>query len=116
MAVPNASDNLHSYHTWRKELTTLPPETIVRWIDEKKLPGATVSDDIKRGQTFMLGKTRRGMFSHDATEASMVYLATQCSRNGKLFKRSWRPTVEGVAGWLENGQLEIIVPNPNPNE
>lgn len=108
MSVPKASDDFHGYHSWRKSLEPLPPETVVRWIASEPYRGSLASDDIKQGQMFLLGSTRKGLFSPDATKASMVYLATQCTRTGRPYKRTWRPSVEGIAKWLEEGKLEIM--------
>lgn len=108
MSAPKASDDLHGYKAWRRSLQPAPMSTIIRWVDDTKYSGSTQADDILKGQMFILEGVRDPLFGVNECDADKIYLATQCTKTGKKFKRTLSVSVEGVARWYLEDKIEIL--------
>lgn len=106
MAIPSASTDLYGYKAWRNSLVPFNNGTIFRFM--KKYDDCSVSDEIKEGSYWIITGLNDYRMSWDKTEAGKSYRLVACTSTGKLFKRHFGMSVEGIAKWLDEGMVMIV--------
>jgi hypothetical protein len=109
MLDPKVNEDLFAYTQWRSTLVPISVGAIVCWIDEKKYTGSTQRADISKGQCFKVIKVREPLFRKPPfVIGDMVYDMVQCSKTGKEYKKIIAFSIEGIARFIENKQMEIL--------
>ena len=104
---PRASEDLHAYNFWRRNLEPLPEGTVIRF--DEMWRGVVMRDDIKAGTYFRLDGVREPLFYRSKMyPADMVYKMRQVSKTGKEFKRTGDFNVEGIASMIMDGKVTVI--------
>lgn len=103
--IPKASENLYAYKQWRKGLTPLETETVLRWTTG--YCGSTDKSNIKAGQYTKITFVRKSSGISDMETADWEYTLVLCTKDGREFKKKFYWRVEGIARHLDAGTVEV---------